>query len=216
MGDVIHGHLFVISGPSGTGKGAICSGLAASTDAMLSVSMTTRAPRDHEEDGRDYFFVEKGQFEEVIAGDGFLEYAEVFGEYYGTPKAPAVKELDKGRDVILEIDVDGAMQVRDCMPDAVLVFIMPPSADELRKRIEGRGTETSENIARRLARADSEIAKVGEYDYCVVNSDLEKAIEEVLAIVNAEKQSEENECVEKLRVGADAEKIIKRYQTGNY
>jgi len=168
---------------------------------MLSVSMTTRAPREREAEGKDYFFVERERFEEVIAERGFLEYAEVFGEYYGTPRAPVEKELDMGNDVILEIDVDGAMQIKAIMPDAVLVFIMPPSAKELRKRIEGRGTETAENIALRLDRADAEIAKVGEYDYCVVNDDIEKAVGEVSAIIRAEK----------LKVGAAAETIIKLY-----
>jgi len=201
MGDMKQGHLFVISGPSGTGKSAICAGLTASAEAMLSVSMTTRAPRNREAEGKDYFFVDKKRFEEVIAGNGFLEYAEVFGEYYGTPRAPVTKELDMGNDVILEIDVDGAMQVRAVMPDAVLVFIMPPSATELRKRIEGRGTETATDIALRLDRADTEIAKVGYYDYCVINDDIERAIGDVSAIVRAEK----------LKVGANAETIIKRY-----
>ena len=193
--------MFVVSGPSGTGKSAICAGLTASAEAMLSVSMTTRAPREREAEGKDYFFVEKERFEEVIAERGFLEYAEVFGEYYGTPRAPVEKELDMGNDVILEIDVDGAMQIKAIMPDAVLVFIMPPSAKELRKRIEGRGTETAGSIALRLDRADAEIAKVGEYDYCVVNDDIEKAVGEVAAIIRAEK----------LKVGAAADTIIERY-----
>jgi len=194
----------VISGPSGTGKGAICAGVTARTKMALSVSMTTRAPRENEKDGRDYFFVSKERFREFIEEGGFFEYTEVFGEYYGTPKAPVMKLLEEGTDVILEIEVNGAAQTRESAPDAALIFIIPPSAAELEKRITGRGTETAGLIASRLERADSEIAQVGKYDYCVVNDDLNKAVADVLAIIRSEK----------LRVGADAERIIKRYQNG--
>jgi guanylate kinase len=215
------GHLFVISGPSGTGKGAICSGLLADENTAVSVSMTTRAPRDYEVEGINYYFVNKDKFREVLAGNGFCEYAEIYGEYYGTPKEPVRALLGKGMDVILEIDVKGAMQVREHFPGAVLVFIMPPSPEELRRRIENRGTETEERIARRLERSGREIAQMGKYDYCVINDELEKAIRDVRMIItavnglssdpdfeNAVKRAKE------LRVGDDTEIIIEKYHAG--
>ena len=179
------GHLFVLSGPSGAGKGAICAGLTVSERVALSVSVTTRAPREHEVNGKSYYFVDKEKCKEILEKDGLLEYAEVFGEYYGTPRAPVLEKLDQGIDVILEIEVDGATQVKERMPDAVLVFIMPPSFEELRRRIEKRGTESPESIEKRLARAESEVAQLGKYDYCVVNGKLKKAINDVFAIMYA-------------------------------
>ena len=181
------GKVFVLSGPSGAGKGSICAGLTVSENVALSISMTTRKPREDEVNGKSYYFVNRTRFEEFIEKDGLLEYAEVFGEYYGTPKAPVLEKLNQGMDVILEIEVDGATQVKERMPEAVLVFIMPPSKEELRRRIESRGTETPEHIERRLARSESEIAQLGKYDYCVVNDNLRKAINDVFAIMNAEK-----------------------------
>jgi len=194
----------VISGPSGTGKGAICSGLLADENTAVSVSMTTRAPRDYEIEGENYYFVNKERFLEILSENGFYEHAEIYGEFYGTPKKPVEELLEKGLDVILEIDVNGGMQVREQMPEAVLIFIMPPSPEELRSRIEGRGTETKERIARRLERSSGEIDHLGEYDYCVINDDLEKAIQDVKVIMQAEK----------LRVGDDTEKIIRQYHAG--
>ena len=180
------GHLFVVSGPSGTGKGAICDALKEAGKAELSVSMTTRAPRAYEVEGESYFFVSRERFKEAIDEDGLLEYTEVFGEYYGTPKAPAQRQLDAGRDVILEIEINGAMQVRDRMPDAVLVFVLPPSRQELKRRIEGRGTEPEEGIAQRLERAENEIAQIRHYDYFVINDELEKAVSDMAAIIRNE------------------------------
>ena len=200
----------MISGPSGTGKGTICSELVKQGEAMLSVSMTTRAPREHEEEGKSYFFVSKGRFTEVIKEEGFFEYADVYGEYYGTPKLPVMEQIEAGKDVILEIDVNGAMQVRKCMPEAVLVFIMPPSPEELKRRIESRGTETPERIAKRLERSEGEIAKLGEYDYCVVNDDLALAVQNVLDIMQAERTCD-TAPVSRLKAGAGAEDIIKKY-----
>ena len=194
----------MISGPSGTGKGAICSGLQEYGDTAVSVSMTTRAPRDYEVEGVNYYFVTKERFLEVLAGNGFYEHAEIYGEYYGTPKKPVDELLEKGFDVILEIDVNGGMQVRAQMPEAVLIFIMPPSPEELRNRIESRGTETQERIASRLERSSGEISHMGEYDYCVINDDLEKAIQDVKIIMQAEKH----------RVGDDVDRIIERYHAG--
>ena len=209
------GHLFVISGPSGTGKGTICGELikpGQTFGAMLSISMTTREPRGHEEDGKNYYFVDKARFEEVIAEDGFFEHAEVYGEYYGTPKAPVIRQLEKGLDVILEIDVNGAMQVRKNLSEAVLVFIMPPSPEELKRRIESRGTETPERIAKRLERSEGEIGHLAAYDFCVVNDDLAIAINDVSAIMRAIREGD-SEAVARLRVGASAAKIIESYKT---
>ena len=226
------GFLFVISGPSGTGKGSICEGLVEYYQVALSVSMTTRVPRENEEEGKNYFFVSKEEFEEEIANEGFYEYAEIYGEYYGTPKKPVIAMLEKGFDVILEIDVKGAMQIKEQVPEVVLIFIMPPSPEELRRRIEGRGTETPERIQRRLERADSEIAQVGKYDFCVVNDDLKKAIKEVRMIMKSEAYLESFKSnfdesgffsplmrntvrkAQKLRVGNNQEKIIERYNVG--
>ena len=177
----------MISGPSGAGKGAICAGLAERTSAMLSVSMTTRAPRAGETEGKSYFFVDKERFREAIDGGELFEYAEVYGEYYGTPKAPVHAYLDKGKDVILEIEVMGAMQAREQLEEAKLIFIMPPSLEELRRRIEARGTETSEKIADRLERAAMEIEYIEKYDYLVINDKLDKAVTDVLYIMHAER-----------------------------
>lgn len=223
------GHLYVVSGPSGTGKGAICGGVVKITKTALSVSMTTRAPRPREQDGKSYHFVTKERFCEVVSENGFFEYVEVYGEYYGTPKAPVLENLEKGKDVILEIEVDGAKQVHDCVPEAILIFILPPSYDELKKRIEKRGTETSECIDDRLARAESEIGRIGDYyDYIVVNDDLTRAIADVISIIRVEElmaqmpssqfHSQADIAVlrraEQLRVAPNAEKIIERYKTG--
>ena len=201
MEGVRRGNLFVVSGPSGAGKGAICAGLTMRTNVMLSVSMTTRAPREHETEGKSYYFVDKDRFKAAIADDELFEYAEVYGEYYGTPKAPVLACIEEGRDVILEIEVNGAMQTKNSMPDAILVFVLPPSFSDLKRRIEGRGTETPELIARRLERATMEIEHIDKYDYLVINDDLDGAIENMLAIMQSER----------LRIGTSAEMVIKRY-----
>ena len=208
------GRLFIISGPSGTGKGTICADLLNDEKISLSVSMTTRAPRKHEVEGKSYYFVTKEHFNKVIIEDGLYEHAEIYGEYYGTPKASILNQMESGIDVMLEIDVDGAMQVKESMPEAVLVFIMPPSSEELIRRIEGRGTETAERIARRLERVDSEIAQVGNYDYCVVNDDFREAADDIREIMRAEKGSFSARA-EELKINNDSEKIIKRYHEGS-
>ena len=219
----------MISGPSGTGKGAICDSLKTEVNAVLSVSMTTRPPRAGEIHGESYFFVSKERFRETLGEGGLLEYTEVFGEYYGTPRAPVIEHLEKGRDVILEIEVNGAMQVRESMPGTVLVFILPPSRDELKRRIEGRGTETEDSIAHRLKRAESEIEQIGNYDYYVVNDKLGQAVLDVADIVRAERllsadilpQSTAPEDMAairraaELRVGAGAAGIIESYREGS-
>jgi guanylate kinase len=208
------GHLFIISGPSGTGKGTICAGLLQSEKVALSVSMTTRAPRAHEVEGKSYYFVDKERFMKALAEGELCEHAEIYGEYYGTPLTPVKTQLEKGIDVILEIDVNGAIQVRERMPEAILVFIMPPSPEELKRRIEGRGTETAERIAKRLERSDSEIAQAGKYDYCVVNNDIGKAIDDVLAIMEAERGIPSSRADE-LRIKDNIQYIIKRYHEGS-
>ena len=196
------GNLFVVSGPSGTGKGAICAGLVAETNAVISVSMTTRMPRAHEVEGRSYYFADKEHFKAVLEEGGLFEYAEVYGEYYGTPKAPVLASLKEGKDVILEIEVKGAMQIKNSMPEAILVFILPPSLTELRNRIEKRGTETSDRIEQRLERVSMEVAQISKYDYLVINDDLSKAIGDMLSIMQAER----------LRVDLFAEEIINNYK----
>ena len=179
------GRLFVISGPSGTGKGTICKELIKDDKIRLSVSMTTRNPREGEVHGVSYYFATKEEFLQKIDAGGFLEYAEVFGNYYGTPKMEVLELLDEGIDVLLEIDVQGALQIKEVYPEAVLVFILPPSMAELRARLTGRGTETQEVVERRLGEAAKEISYVKDYDYAVINDDLEDAIDNVKMVIKA-------------------------------
>lgn len=181
------GRLFVISGPSGAGKGSISKRILEEVpDLVYSISMTTRAPRPGEVDGKSYYFVTHDEFEAVLAADGFLEYANVYGEYYGTPRSMVMQALDEGKDVVLEIDIQGAMNIRRTYPKGVLIFILPPSMTELRKRITGRGTEAKGDIELRLGEALKEIAYIDKYDYCVVNGNLDEAVERVKAIITAE------------------------------
>lgn len=178
------GKLFVISGPSGVGKDTVIARILQKNDNVaLSVSCTTRAPRGQEKDGVDYYFKSVSEFEQLIEEDGFLEYAKVFDNYYGTPAAAVREKLQQGRDVILEIDVQGAINVRNKAPGAVLVFIAPPSMEVLRKRLEGRKTETPEAIEKRFSRAASEMKLADKYNYQVVNDDLDQAVEELNEII---------------------------------
>ena len=151
------GKLLVISGPSGVGKGTICKRIAEDLDVDVSVSMTTRKPRDGEEEGVSYYFVTHDEFQAEIARDGLLEYAQRYENYYGTPKARIIENLESGRDVILEIEMEGALKAKKAVPGAVLIFILPPSLAELRRRLEGRGTETKEAIEMRLSDTVGEI-----------------------------------------------------------
>jgi guanylate kinase len=179
------GRLIVLAGPSGVGKGAIVARLlAALPDLELSISATTRQPRPREDEGRHYYFVDRRQFDEMIAEGGFLEWADIFGERYGTPKGPVARALAEGRDVIVEIDVQGARQVKAADPRAYMVFITPPSLQELERRLRTRGTETDQQVRRRLAKAADELAAEPEFDVTVVNDDLELAAREVVQLVD--------------------------------
>ena len=180
------GKLFIISGPSGTGKGTICKALLERNDIEISISMTTRAPREGEIHGVSYYFATREEFEKTIAEGGFLEYADVFGNYYGPPKAMVVEKLEQGRDVVLEIDVQGAINAKKVYPESVLIFILPPSLEELRARIVGRGTETEDVINLRLSKALEEMSYIDKYDYYVVNDVIDDAIIRTEAIMLAE------------------------------
>ena len=183
------GLLVVVSGFSGVGKGTLVKKLVTECDNYaLSVSMTTRKPREGEIDGVSYFFVDHDTFEQTIAQDGLVEYASYVGNYYGTPKAWVEEQRNSGKDVVLEIEVQGALKVKEKFPDAVLIFVLPPSAKELKRRLEGRGTETQDVVLKRLSRAEEESAFVEQYDYIVVNDDLGACMEAVNGIVRAEHQ----------------------------
>lgn len=178
------GVLTVISGFSGAGKGTLMKRLTRSYDNYaLSVSMTTRTPREGERDGIEYFFVDTETFQERIRQGEMLEYACYCGNYYGTPKDYVQRQLEAGKDVILEIEIQGALQIKKLMPDCLLLFVTPPGAGELRRRLEGRGTETPEVIARRLARAAEESEGIEAYDYIVVNDDLEECVRRIHSMV---------------------------------
>ena len=180
------GILIVVSGFSGVGKGTLMKQLVHSYDNYaLSVSMTTRQPRPGESDGKEYFFVSREVFEKTIAENGLIEYANYCGNYYGTPKEYVEKQLEKGKDVILEIESQGALKVREQFPTALLLFVMPPSAQELKKRLEGRGTETKEVIDKRLKRATEEAEGIENYDFIVINDKLEECVKEMHGLILA-------------------------------
>jgi guanylate kinase len=175
----------VLAGPSGVGKGAIVSRLlAARPDLRLSVSATTRDARPGEVEGRDYYFVDPDAFDKLIDSGGLLEWAEIFGNRYGTPREPVERALEEGRSVITEVDVQGARQIRAARPDAFLVFVKPPSLEELERRLRSRGTETDEQVRRRLEKASEELSAESEFDESVVNDDLEDATAKVIDIID--------------------------------
>lgn len=182
------GTLLVLSGPSGSGKGTLVKEyMSKNKGVFVSVSATTRAPREGEVHGVNYFFMTKAEFEKKVSEDGFLEHAEFCDNYYGTPREEVEKKLNEGFDVILEIEVQGALQVKENCPEAVLVFTIPPSFEVLRKRLIGRGTESMDVIKKRLATAIEEIKQAYKYDYVVVNDTLCVAVSELEAIFKAEK-----------------------------
>ena len=182
------GLLIVFSGPSGVGKGTVRQEIFSTPDHKFeySVSMTTRAQRPGEVDGKDYFFRSREEFEELIRNGQMLEYAEYVGNYYGTPLTYVNETLDKGIDVFLEIEVQGALQVKKKVPDAVFIFLTPPDLNELQERLVGRGTDSVEVIAQRIERAREEIALMSEYDYAIVNDEVPLAAERVKRVIEAE------------------------------
>lgn len=182
------GLLIVFSGPSGVGKGTVRQEIFSTPDHKFeySVSMTTRAQRPGEVDGKDYFFRSREEFEELIRNGQMLEYAEYVGNYYGTPLTYVNETLDKGIDVFLEIEVQGVLQVKKKVPDAVFIFLTPPDLNELQERLVGRGTDSEEVIAQRIERAREEIALMSEYDYAIVNDEVPLAAERVKRVIEAE------------------------------
>ena len=200
------GLLIVISAPSGGGKGTILKELFAQDENLrLSVSATTRKPRPGEEHGKQYYFIGKDEFEQLISERKMLEYAEYIGNYYGTPKAPVEEWTGQGRDVVLEIEVQGGKQIKELMPDCVSVFILPPSMKVLEKRLRDRGTEDDATVQKRLNKARAEIPCAKDYDYVVYNDKLEDAVADLEAIIRAEKRKFSRNRDSMERVLQDAE-----------
>jgi guanylate kinase len=182
------GILIVISGPSGAGKGTVNRALLSLlSDLSYSISATTRLPRNGETNGVNYYFVTGEKFQEMIAADKLLEWAKVYDNYYGTPRQAVEKMLEEGRDVVLEIDIQGALQVKEKYPDAVLIFIAPPSPAELERRLRRRGADAPQEIEKRLRSAAAEMSLAGRYDYVVVNDEVERAVSKICSIITAEK-----------------------------
>ena len=186
------GTLFIVSGPSGCGKGTVLAEILKQDNVYYSVSATTRAPRPGEINGVNYHFLSKDEFEKLIENGGMLEYANYCGNYYGTPKKPVENMLAEGKNVILEIEVQGALKVMEKCPEAVSVFILPPSLKELRRRLHKRGTETEEVIEKRIGEAAGEIRKAVNFDYVMINGELEIAVSDLLSIINSQKLKKEN------------------------
>lgn len=196
------GILIVVSGFSGAGKGTLMKKLVEEYDGYaLSISATTREPRPGEEDGREYFFLSREQFEKRIADHALIEHAEYCGNYYGTPRDYVEKELAAGRDVILEIEIQGALKIKEQYPGALLLFVSTPNAAELRRRLSGRGTETEEVIQKRMRRAAQEAEGIEAYDYIVINDDLETCVKELHGIISAAHHApgRNGEFIEKMR-----------------
>jgi guanylate kinase len=180
------GNLFIVSGPSGAGKGTLVKQLLGRVpDVWVSVSVTTRPPRPGEEEGREYFFLTNEEFDGLLERDGVLEWAQVHGNRYGTPKAEVEERVAQGKQVILEIDPQGAMQVKELQPDSVLVFVTAPSMEELRRRLEARGSETEEQVKLRLTNAERELLFAEEYGHVVINDDVARAADELAAIIDS-------------------------------
>lgn len=199
------GLLIVVSGPAGSGKGTVNAKLLERDDFKFSVSATTRLPRPGEVDGVNYYYITHEDFEKRIALDEMLEYTSYCGNYYGTPKKEAEMVLESGKNLILEIEVDGAMQVKSKYPDAVLIMLLPPSYKVQEDRLRGRGTETEQKILERLEQTKNEVVKASEYDYIVYNRDGEsdKCAEDILAIVRAEQLTSERNPMAAINYFAD-------------
>ena len=180
----MQGRLFVVSGPSGAGKSSICEQLYKNGDFTPSVSMTTRRPRGKEIPGISYYFVSPEEFQATIENDGFLEHAEIYGNCYGTPKAPVLRNLAEGRDVILEIEMQGALQAKRSYPEAITVFVLPPSMKVLRDRLIRRGTEDEEQLRVRMQESLNEIRRLSDYEYYLVNDDFERAVADLREIAD--------------------------------
>ncbi|HKY64535.1 MAG TPA: guanylate kinase [bacterium] len=183
------GRLFVVSGASGTGKTTLCRDLEREMGLFFSVSATTRPPRAGEVEGRDYRFLSRAEFDKMLENDQFLEWAQVHGQSYGTPREPIESRLREGHDVLLDLDTQGAIQLKALYPEAVLIFIKPPSLEELRKRLTSRGTDSPEVIARRIERAEHEIEQSSHYDYVVENRDLAEARRELKGIIASRREA---------------------------
>jgi guanylate kinase len=197
------GLLIIVSGPSGAGKGTICKELIQRDESIVvSVSATTRAPRNAEVDGKSYHFITKQMFESMIENGGFLEYAEVYDNYYGTPKDFVIEKITNGENVLLEIDIQGALQVKQKYPEGIFVFVLPPSMETLKNRIVGRGSETPESLEKRMSSAYQEIEQIKNYDYFIVNDTVEQSTDVLQAIITAEK------C----RVNADIKDIVVKFK----
>lgn len=182
------GLLLVVSGPSGAGKGTICKEiLNRRKDIKLSVSATTRKPREGEVDGVNYFFLSKEEFSKMVDNGEFLEYASIYGNFYGTPKSAIIECLENGQDVILEIEMQGARQVKEVYSEGVFIFVLPPSLSELKNRIVGRGTETADEIEKRFSCAFEEIKQIDDYNYFIINKDVDTSVRELEEIISAEK-----------------------------
>jgi len=197
------GLLIVVSGPSGAGKGTICKELI-NRDASIAVSIsaTTRRPRNGEVDGKAYHFIDRDSFVNMINEDGFLEYACVYDNFYGTPKNFVIDKIESGENVLLEIDIQGALQVKKKYPEGIYVFILPPSMKELRNRIVGRGSETKDSLQKRMSSAYSEIEYIKNYDYFIVNDTITHATNILQSII----------CAEKCRVDTDVKEILIKFK----
>ena len=183
------GGVLIISGPSGSGKDTLLVRLfERCPELYFSISSITRPMREGEKEGEKYHFISREAFDEMIAGNELLEHNTFIGNKYGTPKAPVLAAMERGRDTVIEVDVNGAAQIRERLSEAVSIFIMPPSFDELKRRLSGRGTDSAEAVDMRLDSALSEIRRAGEYDYIVVNDDIDEAVNKIVTIIEAERQ----------------------------
>lgn len=205
------GLLLVISGFSGAGKGTVVKRLLElHNDYALSISATTRSPREGEQNGREYFFKSTEEFESMIDNSELIEYAKYVSNYYGTPKAYVEEQLEAGKNVILEIEIQGALNIKKMYPDAVLLFIMPPSAEELERRLVGRGTEDEATIKARLQRASDEAKGVENYNYIVINDKVDDCVEAINSIVNSEKRK----AVNNMSLINNIKEELKAYEKG--